>query len=94
MVSSLRRVQVKISGLVQGVGFRFYIQRAAKQLRLTGYVRNEPDGSVLAEAQGLEAVLEEFQQQLQTGPSPASVAVVHVEWIDPVASEKEFVIRF
>lgn len=94
MVSGCCRVFVRVKGRVQGVGYRYYVQRVARQLGLTGYVRNEPDASVLAEAQGPRAALEDFLQRLQTGPMLAEVTDLRVDWIDPVPQEREFTIAF
>lgn len=48
------RLQARFSGRVQGVGFRATAVECARGLPITGFVRNEPDGSVLMEAQGIE----------------------------------------
>lgn len=52
------RLQVRFRGRVQGVGFRATAIHCARGLKLTGFVRNEPDGSVLMEAQGSQPDLE------------------------------------
>ena len=57
-----------LTGSVQGVGFRYFTQQAAARLNITGWVRNLPDGSVEAMAQGSEAAMKEFLQLLQQGP--------------------------
>jgi acylphosphatase len=65
-----------VSGRVQGVGFRFFVERVANQLGLHGYVRNLADGSVEAYAIGSEVLLEEFQRHLAEGPRGARVTGV------------------
>jgi acylphosphatase len=72
-----------ISGRVQGVGFRFFVERVANMLRLRGYVRNLDDGNVEAYAIGAEVVLEEFKRNLAEGPRGARVTRVE-EWDAPV----------
>src|SRR5579871_5236171 len=62
-----------ISGRVQGVGFRYFVQRAATQLNLTGYVRNREDGSVEVYAAGAPEQLSRFAALLQHGPRGAVV---------------------
>ena len=57
-----------ISGEVQGVGYRFFAQRAAARHQVLGYVRNLPDGRVEAWAEGTPASVEAFRDDLATGP--------------------------
>ncbi|MGI8655674.1 MAG: acylphosphatase [Pyrinomonadaceae bacterium] len=63
-----------ISGEVQGVGYRFFAQRAAARHQVNGYVRNLRDGSVEALAEGDAASVEAFKHDLATGPAHAFVA--------------------
>jgi acylphosphatase len=65
-----------VSGIVQGVGFRFFTQDAAERLRLSGYVRNLADGRVEAYAIGTPQQLADFRAALERGPRFASVADV------------------
>jgi acylphosphatase len=65
-----------IRGDVQGVGYRFFAQRAAAQHQVVGYVRNCPDGTVEAVAEGLLNNVEEFKKDLVTGPQWAAVTQV------------------
>ncbi len=58
-----------ISGLVQGVGFRFFTQRAAARHQVRGYVMNLKDGRVEALAEGDEKSVKEFADDLATGPT-------------------------
>ena len=62
-----------ISGDVQGVGYRFFAQRAAARHQIVGYVRNLPDGRVEAVAEGLADDVEAFKHDLATGPAYATV---------------------
>jgi acylphosphatase len=62
-----------ISGRVQGVGFRYYAQRAAKAAGVTGWARNLDDGSVEVHAKGTLAQLDDFEARLRQGPSRADV---------------------
>ena len=68
-----------ISGLVQGVGFRFFAQRAAARHQIRGYVKNLKDGRVETLAEGSEKAVEEFKQDLTAGPSYSNVE--HLEEI-------------
>jgi acylphosphatase len=58
-----------ISGEVQGVGYRFFAQRAAARHQVLGYVRNLPDGRVEALAEGTMESVEAFKHDLATGPT-------------------------
>lgn len=61
----MQRHRTRFTGRVQGVGFRATTQAIASRLGLTGWVRNEPDGSVLMEAQGSAAVLPDLYAQFE-----------------------------
>jgi acylphosphatase len=65
-----------ISGEVQGVGYRFFAQRAAARHQVAGYVRNLPDGRVEAFAAGTLESVENFRHDLSTGPKYARVEKV------------------
>ncbi|MCS7297618.1 MAG: acylphosphatase [Bacteroidia bacterium] len=70
---------MRIYGRVQGVFFRKYAQMTAQALGIGGFVRNEPDGSVLAEIEGAEEELERFVQWAHRGSPAARVERVEVE---------------
>jgi hydrogenase maturation protein HypF len=63
----MERRSIRISGIVQGVGFRAFVHRLAAELRLTGFVRNEDDG-VTMEIEGPPDLLERFNQRLAAEP--------------------------
>jgi acylphosphatase len=67
------RLHVRITGLVQGVGYRYFACTAARRLNLTGWVRNRVDGSVEVEAQGTRDAVTRFLAQLGHGPRWAQV---------------------
>ncbi len=79
----MRAVKMRIEGIVQGVGFRYYTYRVAKRYGIKGYVKNMPDGSVKVMAEGEESAMEKFLQEVARGPSSAVVTNVIVEDIDP-----------
>ncbi len=60
----MQRKQIRFYGRVQGVGFRYHAQHAAGALGLTGWVKNEYDGSVMMEVQGEEVLIERMLQTL------------------------------
>src|SRR5262249_28953653 len=67
-----------ISGRVQGVGFRYFAQAAARREGLHGWVRNLPDGRVEAEAEGDAEAVERFERAVRHGPPGARVDDVEV----------------
>ncbi|MGA2655588.1 MAG: acylphosphatase [Gammaproteobacteria bacterium] len=73
--------KIKVIGQVQGVFYRAFTQKIAQDLKLTGWVRNEQDGSVLVVACGDEASLNKLIQLLHQGPPAANVTEVRVETI-------------
>jgi len=75
---------------VQGVGYRFFAQRAAARHQVTGYVRNCPDGTVEALAEGLSADIEGFRNDLVTGPQWAAVGQVEEICLDPTGLYASF----
>jgi acylphosphatase len=79
MSDDLKAVQVRISGRVQGVSFRYWTQQEARRAGLTGWVRNEADGSVLAMIAGPEEAVSAMIERLWNGPATAAVTDVTVE---------------
>ena len=75
------RAKIVISGRVQGVFFRKEITDLAKKLKITGWVRNLPDGRVEAVAEGEKDRLEALIDFCHVGPPGASVRGVDVEWL-------------
>jgi len=73
-------LEARVSGTVQGVGFRYFVQRRASALGLSGYTRNLPDGDVEVLAEGDKTLLEALLDDLRTGPSLSSVDNVEVRW--------------
>ena len=84
--STIRRLCARVTGHVQGVGYRYYAERQANRLGLTGYVRNMPDGSVDVVAEGDEHVLRGFIVLLRRGPSEAEVAAIESTFV-PASGE-------
>ncbi len=89
----MKRFQVRYSGRVQGVGFRATTRDAARTAGVTGWVRNEADGTVLAEAQGTEERLTAFFDDLATRMS-RNITGVNRNEIGVVEGETGFEITF
>jgi len=86
------RAHLWISGIVQGVGFRFFAARAARHHGVSGYVRNLADGRVEAVAEGDCRAVEGFTEDLRRGPAGAVVRAVETQWEGPEGTTG-FVIR-
>lgn len=76
----MRRLEAVVRGYVQGVGYRVFAAREARARGISGWVRNEADGSVRVVAEGEEPALTEFLRSLQRGPSEAEVSSVEARW--------------
>lgn len=87
------RAHILVSGLVQGVGFRYFTAARARMLGVGGYVRNLPDGRVEIEAEGERSALDALVAAVRTGPPGAVVRDVRVDWADVPTRRQEFVIR-
>ena len=94
MIETTVRLKATVTGLVQGVNFRWFIQRRASELELTGYVRNQASGSVEFVAEGSRASLERLLDAARVGPPSASVENVQAEWNSPKQEFGRFEIRF
>jgi len=66
----------RVTGRVQGVGFRWFTSRAAKELGISGTVQNHPDGSVRVHARGALAVLDQLEATITRRPMAARVEAV------------------
>lgn len=76
----MQRITVLVSGLVQGVGYRYFTRKKAFELGLSGYAENLPDGRVEVVAEGERIHLEHLIHHLRQGPRGAKVARVDVQW--------------
>jgi acylphosphatase len=88
------RAEIAVFGVVQGVGYRFFVVDAARSFGLKGYAKNMPDGSVRVEAEGERGIIEELIRQLKVGPRSAHVKDLRVEWSAFRGDLEEFGIRF
>jgi acylphosphatase len=90
---ALKASLVRVFGRVQRVGYRRFVLDSAQELGLSGYVRNEKDGSVTVLVQGDDAVVEKFIQMLKTPPQPAYVRSVEIKEVKPKPRLKHFTIK-
>ena len=83
----------RVTGRVQGVGYRFFAETAARAEGLTGWVQNHHDGSVEIAAEGDEESLGRFEAKLRRGPAHARVERVDVDEDVPSGRASGFAIR-
>ena len=88
----MRRIHAFISGRVQGVFFRANTSRKAKELDITGWVRNLPDGRVEVLAEGDDKKIDEFIKFLHKGPPSAKVEDVEIKEQDYKGEFSDFII--
>ncbi|HTR82388.1 MAG TPA: acylphosphatase [Bacteroidota bacterium] len=74
---------ITVQGLVQGVGYRWFVNRHCVELGLKGFVKNNYDGTVYLEVEGDRSLVEELLNHLKAGPRSAQVKDVRVEWSAP-----------
>lgn len=84
----------RVHGRVQGVMFRDFCQRQARSSRLTGWVKNNSDGTVSLCVRGNRASLEQYLEKLYKGSILARVGQVDVEWVELNDSLQDFVILY
>jgi acylphosphatase len=73
----MTQMHVRITGVVQGVGFRWFVRERARRLGLSGWVRNLADGSVEVAAAGDPQSLQALRSELERGPEGAVVEKLH-----------------
>jgi len=88
------RVTAIVTGLVQGVNFRWFTQRRAAELGLVGFVRNRSDGSVEFVAEGPRDALDRLLDAVHAGPASAVVENVEAKWDMSTGEFRRFEIRF
>ena len=85
-----KRVECAITGRVQMIMYRDFTKRNAQRLGLTGFVKNNSDGSVTAIAEGEKNDLRAFLKKLEKGPLLARVDYVEVVWKEPAGNFSDF----
>jgi len=79
-----------ISGRVQGVGFRYFVQRSSAKHQVRGYVRNLDDGRVEVLAEGGDKAVEEFKKDLAAGPTNSRVGEIEEIVLEPSRQYSSF----
>lgn len=90
----MKRYVLTVSGHVQGVGFRYHVQRAAARIGLTGFVRNLDSGQVYIEVQGDEGKIDEFKQAITHDVPFATVNGIEAEETQIRLQEGSFRVKY
>jgi acylphosphatase len=88
------RVHLIIHGDVQGVFFRDFVNKTANILKLKGWVRNAPEGTVEVVAEGEKENLNELIERCKKGPPFASVENISIEWAEATEEFSDFTTRY
>lgn len=86
----MKHLNIKIFGRVQGMFFRANAKKKAEELQITGFARNEPDGTVYIEAEGEEENLEKFLVWCYKGPPFAMVGKVEYDYLSEMKNFYDF----
>ena len=89
----LVRAHIRVKGFVQGVGFRAHVEYYARQIGVTGWVRNVGYDTVEAVAEGEKTQVERFIEMMKQGPRMSRVADSKVEWEDVTGEFREFGVK-
>ncbi|AEA46767.1 acylphosphatase [Archaeoglobus veneficus] len=90
----MKRITAYISGVVQGVGFRYFTRKVAKEMGVKGYVMNLSDGRVYIVAEGSEEQLEKFISTVRQGPLHAIVKGIEISEGEATGEFEDFKIRY
>jgi len=88
------RAEIVVNGLVQGVGYRYFVVREAQKVGMKGFTQNLYTGEVLTVVEGEKATVDELVKKLKVGPIHASVKSCKVNWQEPKNEFTDFEVRF
>ena len=94
MSNNLVRAEITASGIVQGVGFRYFVVRKAKSLDLKGFVENLYSGEVLTVVEGERGMIEELYKEIRVGPPHSSVTKCLIGWREYKNEFTNFEVKF
>lgn len=93
-MSDTKRAKIIVNGLVQGVGYRYFVMKHAENLNLKGYTQNLFTGEVLSEVEGDKTMILELIKKLKIGPNKSHVVNCFIEWSEPKNEFKRFEVRY
>ena len=86
--------KIVISGVVQGVGYRYFATRKAGEYGLGGYVKNLYNGDVEIEVEGEKGLVNDFIQELKAGPISSRVTDINIQWKEYQNKYRDFHVKF
>ena len=93
MASKVVRAEIVVTGLVQGVGYRYFVYSKAENLGLNGFVKNLFSGEVFTVVEGERYLIEDFLESLKIGTRSAHVRNASINWEEPTNEFTRFEIR-
>jgi len=90
MMMEIKRAEFIVTGIVQGVGYRYFVYRNASPLGLKGFARNLPDGTVHVVVEGIENAINELHKTLKKGPTFSRVDKVSFAISEPKHEFSDF----
>lgn len=88
------RAEIIANGLVQGVGFRYFVSRTAEQLKLKGFVKNLYSGEVITIVEGPKVLIDDLFNQIKIGPRSAHVKNAIIKWSENKNEFFDFEVRY
>jgi acylphosphatase len=88
------KAEIIVQGVVQGVGYRFFVLNQARLYDVKGYVKNMPDGTVQVVAEGKKGMVKDFVERLRIGPLSAHVTGIDVKWHEKNSGFTEFRLQY
>lgn len=93
-MGNLVRAEILVIGIVQGVGYRYFVNKNAELLGLKGYTQNLYSGEVYNVVEGEKYLIEELIEKLKIGPVSSDVKEVNINWKEYKNEFKKFEVRF
>lgn len=93
MEKEIKRAEILVNGLVQGVGFRYFVFKCAKSLGLKGYTKNLFNGEVLTVVEGEIHLINDLYNKLKLGPQFSDVKNASLRWSEPTNEFNNFEIK-
>ena len=93
-MSNYTGAHIIVSGVVQGVGFRWFVVQHAQKLGVNGWARNRSDGTVEIECEGTRGAVEALLKEVRVGPRFSTVRDMQVEWREFESKFDDFDVRF